>query len=105
MKVLYNQIIKANNKKNLEQLNGLYSNLKIKLITIFEATNDEFSLEILKNSTSQSNRIYSHIEIENAFEAIKRDLFYEILLNHFGSIQYLKPVSPYLSKFFFLNFC
>lgn len=100
MKIIYGKILKTNNKKNLEQLNQLYSNLKKKLIPIFERTNDKFSLEILRNSTSSANRIYSHVEIENEFEAIKRELFYEILLLHFNSNPNLKSVSPFLSKIF-----
>jgi hypothetical protein len=91
-------MIQTNNIQNLEQLNTLYSNFKKKLIPVFEENKDEFSLEILKNFASPNNKVFSHIEIENAFEAIKRDLLYEILNAHFASgNEIFKTVGPYLS--------
>ena len=97
MKKIYDQIVKTNNRKNLELFNNIYDNLKKKLISICEETKDEFSLDIL-NSSAIKQRIFSHVEIENEFESIKRDLFYEILTVHFNSNATLKLLSPYLAS-------
>jgi hypothetical protein len=91
-------MIQTNNRKNLEQFNTLYSNTKHGLIKVLEERQDEFSLEILKNFISPNNNIVSHIEIENAFEAIKGDLLYHVFITHFESgNETLKIVGPYLS--------
>lgn len=97
-------MIQTNNRKNLEQYNTLYANIKLGLIKVLEERKDEFSLEILKNFISPNNNIVSHIEIENAFEAIKRDLLYHVFITHFESgNETLKKIGPYMSLLAYLS--
>lgn len=78
MQYLFNRIDQTNNRQNLKLFNRTLHFFSKKVLDLSHSFQDEFMHNLITRGKILSRRFYSHVEIENDFQAVKRNIFYQI---------------------------